>query len=209
MDISVPGKKNKIDILKDIVDCTTIITQNILSFENGFRLSYKVVASQLRILLCDISKRGNKNNSLILKIFPDFKLHPLSYTLEDVKKNLKGRLLYFTSGTLASNSNRIYDIFNVNDSPIDLDKWLNQNILDEEITILKLITSVTNKDGGAHVDLYLDRTLRKTMSSKTNEIEDHKIYIVEIGRYIVEVISQKVLGLINVDQNRLKKIFNI
>jgi hypothetical protein len=209
MDIVVPGKKNKINFLMDIVDCTTIMTHNILLFESGVRPVYKVIAAQLRILLYDISQRGKKNNSLILKIFPDFKLHPLSFTLEDAKKGLNGRLILFSPGTLTSDSDRILDIFDINAEPISLEKWLNQNILDEQITILKLITSVANLDGGAHVESYLDKTLRKTTSSKTNEIENHKIYIVEIGRYIVEVVTKKIIELLRMDHKELIKIIGI
>jgi hypothetical protein len=209
MDIAVPGNKNFIQLLKDLVDCTTIITDNILLFDKGKYYSYKVVAGQLRLLLCDISKRSKRNNSLILKIFPNIKLHPLSFSLEDAKKSLKGRLILFSPGTLTTNSKRIYDIFNIHAEPISLEQWLNQNILDEEITISKLITSVANIDGGAHVDQQLDRVLRKTMSGSTNEIEDNKIYIVEIGRYIVEIISKHLLNIFKLFQSKMNDINNI
>jgi len=206
MDIAVAGNKNYIQLLKDLVDCTTIITDNILLFDKGKYYSYKVIAVQLRLLLCDISKRSKRNNSLILKIFPNIKLHPVSFSLEDAKKRSKGRLIFFSPSTLTTNSKRIYNIFNKNAEPISLEQWLNQNILDEEITIFKLITSVANRDGGAHVDQQLDKVLRKTMSGSTNEIEDNKIYIVEIGRYIVETVSEYLLKIIELFQNKMNDI---
>jgi len=194
MDVTIPSKKNYLQLLQDIVDSLQILKINIENYDNGEKVVHKVIAVQLRILLCD-TNRG-RENSLLPKLIDNPKLHPMQKMphLEEIKKDTSRRLLFFDTGTYSSGSNRITNIFDKSSQKISLRNWLDQYIFDFTITLKKLIKSVANKAGGAHVDCNLDDTLRKTSTTILNDDISHSIYLIEIGRYILEEISNQLVS---------------
>ncbi|RPJ97276.1 hypothetical protein CW357_01010 [Rummeliibacillus sp. TYF005] len=109
-----------------------------------------VIAAQLRLILCDTSKRGSKiiDNSLIRKIQPNPQLHQIKELV-----NL----------TVDGNSFVPDELFDYEKPRIPLSDWLNQVILSitlqnkkQDITIFDFIKHSANKSGGAHVDASLE-----------------------------------------------------
>ena len=91
---------------------------------------YRVAALQLRLLLCDTTRRHNQvvNISLSKRLWPDLHLHPL---------NQDG---FFDPGR----------------NPVLLSDWLAQRLplsSGQVLTLRDLIRRVCDQEGGAHVDL--------------------------------------------------------
>lgn len=105
-----------------------------------------VIAGQLRLILCDTTKKDNKviDNSLIRKIQPNPKLFQVN-ELTNFSDGIGG----FIAG----------EMFNYDKPTIPLKTWLNQVILSinlqgkkQDISIKEFIKFSANKSGGAHVD---------------------------------------------------------
>ena len=110
-------------------DSINILEGSLKMIDSGNVAFYKVVAVELRSLLCDITRRHNKiiNISLALRLAPNLTLHPLGQ-----------------NGSFDHALPRI-----------PLDEWLQQPIptgLTPPITIRDLIRKVCDQQGGAHVD---------------------------------------------------------
>jgi len=127
---------------------------------------YNVIAVQLRILLYD-------NNRLIRTKLRKPKFHPHS------GNKFKGTEDYET--ILSEN------LFDKSKTPIDLDRWLKQEVAWSKhwdpINIKEVIDAWANKNGGAHVD------------SKVPEKEMFiiavfgKDYLIAISRYVIEILG--------------------
>ena len=90
---------------------------------------YRVIALQLRLLLCDSTRRHNQtvDISLVPRVLPDLKFHPLNSVGE----------------------------FDHDLPPMALEAWLAQPLpikATSPVTIRLLIRQVCDQDGGAHVD---------------------------------------------------------
>lgn len=89
---------------------------------------YRVIAAQLRMLLCDTTREHDEivDISLLPRVFPGIQLQPLG------RKNS----------------------FSHHADPIPLNDWLDQRVEVEEgkVTLRKLIRHVTDHEGGVHVD---------------------------------------------------------
>jgi hypothetical protein len=89
---------------------------------------YRVIAAQLRLLLCDTTREHDQvvDISLLPRVFPGIQLQPL------------GKKGYFSQ----------------NAEPIPLNKWLEQKveISNGTVTLRKLIRHVCDHEGGVHVD---------------------------------------------------------
>ena len=97
---------------------------------------YRVAALQLRLLLCDTTRRHNQvvNISLSKRLWPDLHLHPLN-----------------SGGS-----------FDPGLEPIPLTDWLAQRLPSpsgEVLTLRELIRRVCDQEGGAHVDLKPESSL--------------------------------------------------
>lgn len=178
----VPSFRSQDQLRQAVQDAITIIQNNVEAYDSGQSACYKVIASQLRILVCDTYNR--QDNSLLPKVFPNPRFHPFANPDLSEGKKAGRQLIFFMPGTLTSNSCRVFDVFELDQEPIPLASWLDQHLFDETVTIRVLIRSVADKDGGAHVDNQLDMTLQKTYSTFINERESHAVFIVEIGRYV-------------------------
>lgn len=96
--------------------------------EEGQPEFYRVIAAQLRLLLCDTTREHDRvvDISLIPRVYPGIRLQPLSR---------KGKIL-------------------PDAEPISLKEWLEQKveILGESVTLRKLIRNVCDHEGGVHID---------------------------------------------------------
>jgi hypothetical protein len=169
-------------------------------FQDGKVSAYKVIATQLRMLLCD--KREGKQNALVPRLFQNFRLHPLlvSLTRERYEKykrkfghSSKDDILFHFHGMLQPNSKggaKITKLFDESREPIELEEWLDQNLLNPEITIRELIRSVADKEA-VHSDPDYNETLKSMKSFTLNREEIHIKYIVAIGEYVLKLIKPK------------------
>jgi hypothetical protein len=121
------GKKF-IDFESYFWDSLRIIEVSLDLIEEGQPQFYRVIAGQLRMLLCDTTRVHEKvkDISLMVRLFPGIYLQPI------------GRKHRFD-----------YDA-----EPLPLAKWLEQKlpIRNVNLTIRKLIRMVCEQDGGVHVD---------------------------------------------------------
>lgn len=105
----------------------TILNHCIQLYQEGCTEFYRVAALQLRLLLCDTTRRHGRitNIALIPKLLPELTLPPIGIDGEP--------------------DHQI--------PPISLPDWLALELPTEEtITIRQLIRRVCDQDGGAHVD---------------------------------------------------------
>jgi len=106
-----------------------VIARSLSEIEKGYPEFYRVIALQLRLLLCDSTRRHNQtvDISLVPQIAPELKFHPLNSLGE----------------------------FDLNLPPISLEDWLAQPLpikSNSPVIIRTLIRQVCDQDGGAHVD---------------------------------------------------------
>lgn len=110
-------------------DSLNIITQSLRLIEDDYPFFYRVIALQLRLILCDTTRIHDESldTSLIRQINPLVKLHALG---SDPDYKDPSRML-------------------------SLDDWLAAELPGSgltSMTIRKLIRQVCDTDGGAHVD---------------------------------------------------------
>jgi len=128
-----------IDYLSYALDALDILKESIRLASGEHTGFYRVAAAQLRLLLCDTTRKHGKivDISLLPRLLPKLSLPPVDYDA------------YIVS--------RADDILLVD--------WLKQKVvMDEssEVTIRQLIRLVCDQDGGAHVDYKPESILRRT-----------------------------------------------
>ena len=111
------------------LDALNIIKQSIQLHRDGHQYFYRVVALQLRMLLCDTTRRHGKsiNTALVPRVFPDLSLPILDQKGEQ----------------------------DPDSPPLPLTLWLDQKLASSSktpVTIHQFIRRVCDQDGGAHVD---------------------------------------------------------
>lgn len=113
---------------KHFWDSLRIIEICLDQVEEGQPEFYRVIAAQLRLLLCDTSREHDRivDISLLPRVFPNIRLQPLL----------------------------VRGDFSPDADPIPLKEWLEQKvvILDAPVTLRKLIRNVCDHEGGVHVD---------------------------------------------------------
>ena len=110
-------------------DSLNIIAQSLKLINSGQTFFYRVIALQLRLILCDTMRLHDEviDISLIRRIEPNIQLHSI---LVDADRTIDPETL-------------------------SLENWLSTPLpgtKDEPFTICKLIRQVCDTDGGAHVD---------------------------------------------------------
>jgi hypothetical protein len=106
-----------------------ILRRSIELYDQGERVFYRVMAVELRLLLCDTTRRHDKiyDLSLAPRLFPNLALSPLNDRYE----------------------------FDLSGARLPLEIWLAQSIpLNPTLThtLRQLVRGVCDQDGGAHVD---------------------------------------------------------
>jgi hypothetical protein len=179
----------------DLSAAVEILKANIILYRQGKSQLYRVVASQLRLLLCD------GKQSLLPRLFNDIRLHPMTgYALnkkrDEVWKTRFGKTLsesvlfqqpfqvYVGEGGV-----RITELFNERLEPIPLEEWLNQPIFKNWLTVRELIRSVADKEA-VHSDSSYNDTLNFMLASTLNGKAIHQELIICMGEYILQVIDR-------------------
>lgn len=107
-------------------DCLAILRASLEQVAGGNPPFYRVAAVQLRLLLCDTTRRHDRvvETSLLPQVRPDLRLPPLG-----------------ADGA-----------FHPELPPLPLADWLAQPLPGGKLTLRQLIRRVCDTDGGAHVD---------------------------------------------------------
>ncbi len=174
--------------LYDIEASVSILGSNIKSYNAGNKHAYRVIALELRKLLCD--KHRGQDISLIRRVFKDIRLHPLCGDKNKIDENTS----LYIPGTISfdgKGNSYIESLFDKSQSPIVLDKWLEQKLFDNRITVRELIRSVADKEA-AHADEEYNETLKKTKTIKLSS-DDYLCSkaIISIGEYIYKIILKE------------------
>lgn len=190
-------RRFRINIYKavdDLKHSINIFEGNIRLFHEGNISVYRVIAGQLWLLLCD------GKNSLVPRVFPNLKLHPLwgSITKEGDEEwkrkfghSIKEGLVFQMPAMVSFNGkggSKIEVLFDERRQPIELGEWLDQDLFNQKTTIRQLIKSVRHKEA-AHSDKDYDDTLKFTKSIKLVDEDIHIKFIVAIGEYILKVLK--------------------
>ena len=136
-------------------DSLEIIRQSLQLVYSGNTAFYRVIALQLRMLLCDTTRRHGKivDLSLLPEILPDLKMHAMDGSGQPV-----------TDGAALSLMEWLQQKLNVNES--------------SSLTIRQFIRQVCDQDGGAHYDPKNDRVFDQSESYR-QIIENLGRYLIE------------------------------
>lgn len=193
---------NKHKILNDFCASIEILQTNIKAYHAGRKNSYRVIAVELRKLLCD-KQKGN-DVSLAPKILGTIKLHPLRGKQAKIDKNttlyIPGRIYFNGKGKVSIDS-----LFNESLCPLELGDWLEQKLHSLEITVREFIRSVADKEG-AHADDNFNTTLQKTKSVvlASDDFLSSEI-IIAIGEYVLKMLIK---GFSEAKKNNIIKYIN-
>ena len=152
--------KSMSQILYDYASDSLNILQKSLELYNAGNLEfYRIVALQLRILLCDTAFRHDhvEDISILPKAFPDLKLHPIN--LDCLERN---------TGT-----------------KLPLVEWLEQGIpnANSHLTIRQFIRQICDQDGGAHADPKINSVFLSIPKYRTKIINLGTMIVNEIKDY--------------------------
>ncbi len=158
-----------------------ILDTNIQGFWSGNKDTYRVVATQLRILLCD-------RNPLLSRVRPDVRLHKLHWTevLENCPSLANG-LEIMMPGKLSMNRDgtSYFELsFAKSKTMLNMKHWVSQPFINPQITVWHFIKSVADKEA-SHSDPDYDETLVRAKLVKYMEDESHLPCTIAIGEYLV------------------------
>lgn len=168
---------------RDLLASRDILKANIEMFHAGTRELYRVVASELRKLTCD------GRSTLLSRISPNVTLHPLPNPWGQDEH--ADKVVFQINSIIhcdGKGGSRIVKMFDDNAPPIPLENWLDQSLLNQNITIKELIRSVADKEG-AHSDKRYNDTLLLTKSVKLVSEDSHKQHIIAIGEYVLGLVD--------------------
>jgi hypothetical protein len=183
-DQSLPWSILWIAMLKSIDDYNAsfeVLKANIGLYHSGVGSSYRVVATELRKLLCD-------RKALIPRLFKNFRPHKLHMTVAFEKfPEMLDSLLFTTPCSTQFDGKGGHRSFLNLAQPLqqmDLDLWLDQPFMSKKVTIREFIKSVADKEG-AHSDPEFNDTLAFSHSVHLAADRSTGDNIVAIGEYVV------------------------
>lgn len=162
-----------------------LVESNVDRYWAGDRDCYRVVAVQLRILLCD-------RKPLLPRVIPDATLHILHWTellqgcpslMEGLTTIMPGELRTDTNG-----SSRFELLFGKSGHELSVSEWIKQPFFSLQTTVEEIIKSVADKEG-AHSDPRYNTTLSSAKQISYGGTESHCHGIVAIGEYLVRRFS--------------------
>jgi hypothetical protein len=171
--------------LHDLEASLAVISSNVTAYYAGNVHAYRPVAVELRKLLCDT--QAKTDNSLIKRLYPYFRLRPLSDNQNRIDKHtvlyIPGRMSFDGKG-----GSNMSELFNEAAPSLSLDAWLEQRLFDYATTIREFIRSVADKEG-AHSDKSYNPILRKTKSVALANNALVASAILSIGRCVVKALA--------------------
>lgn len=175
----------------DLRDSVAILEDNIGLFHAGRWHAYRVVAVELRKLLCD-GRDGS--NALIPRIWNPVRLHPLPA----IARLPMDDAVTFQMPAFASFDGKggyvVERIFDERSPLIELEEWLEQPFLSQKVTIREFVKSAAEKEG-AHSDKNFNDTLLLTYGLCFLDEPLHKALLVGIAEYVIRVIAPALLRL--------------
>jgi hypothetical protein len=159
-----------------------ILRANIGLFHQGHKDLYRVVATELRKLLCD------RPSSLVERLFPSARLHPTSLyrpgeDLRGLRVQVPGKYEFDGKGNVT-----VIQIFEKRREPIPLKEWLDQPFLNAQVTVREFIKSIADKEG-AHADPEFGQTLALAKSVHLAKDELLGLLTVGVGEYVLFVLD--------------------
>ena len=176
--------------VQDFLASKEALEVNIHSFHAGKRELYRVIATELRKLLCD------GKSTLLKRMFINLNLHPILGSINKYPEDKREGLLFHMPSVVYSNKEngaKIVALFNKKGKVITLNKWLNQSLFSNEITIETFIRSISDKES-VHSDKVYNQTLKFLKNIKLSNEEIHKTHMVAIGEYILWMINGVILN---------------
>ncbi len=143
-------------------DALKILERSLAWSRQEFRPAYRVVAAQLRLLLCDTTRVHGRivDVSLAPRLIPDLRLHP---------------------ACLGEDGHLRFDRSQARLPRLD---WLNQSLqlpaAGEAWTLRDAIRCVCDRDGGVHVDPHQPAPVYASLAE----------WILAIGEYVLEELKQ-------------------
>jgi hypothetical protein len=159
-----------------------VMAASIGNYRTGVTASYRVVATELRKLLCD-------RNPLLPRIRPRLRLHKLHWTqvlegcptlADGLEVMMPGRLCVSASG-----DSYFELLFAKSTELMAVEDWIQQPFFSPSITVRDLIKSVADKEG-AHSDPDFNETLIRSKLVKYAHNESHMIAVIAIGEYLLK-----------------------
>ena len=166
----------------DFLASISILEANIRLFHQGVRATYRVVATELRKLLCD------GQNTLLLRVFTEIRFHKLHWTdILNRSPSLANGLQILLPGRLEFNSSRprFKLLFAKTKEQMPLDEWLDQPLFGPDLSVRELLRSVADKEG-AHSDPKYNETLARAKLVQYCSEESHLHCIVGFGEYLLD-----------------------
>lgn len=165
---------------------------------------YKPLAGQLRILFCDSNKK--KDNSLLLRIYPNIKLGGLS-SIEWSKDGSSFVALHQPSDGTARIARMPYEIIRYSNGlsvanflfnkgvMLDIPSWMDQCVTHHptSLTVRDIVRHIADKGGGAHVDSNSSAELRYMNQSTPVGRPFGELFILALAR-IAQAIGEKLFG---------------
>lgn len=180
---------------RDLRASLNIIKANSELVHRGHADCYRVIAGELRKLLCD------GRSTLAPKVLSDLQFHPLISRLREsgivdpshglivpasaVRFYMPGVLNFDGKGGCTAQV-----LFDERANAIPLESWLEQPLFQCKLTIRELIRSVADKEG-VHSDAEYNETLQLTRSIILPNGEIHTKYILWIGEYVAKIIASR------------------
>jgi|GEM_PF-1789962 len=175
----VTFERSELNLKNKFEEVILILETSVFLYEAvGISAFINVVASQLRLLLCDTFK--GEDISLLPKVFNSVKFHPCKNEYVQVGSDNPDNKMIISG-----------NLFDYQAQTIDLNSWLEQEIIfcsDEKspIKIKEIIKYAANKHGGAHID-------EELMGRELFTITLSDSYLVEIGKYIIKWLDRDIL----------------
>jgi len=164
----------------DFLASLTVLEAAITMYHCGVVDSYRLVATELRKLLCD-------RNALLTRVRPGFQLHKLHWTeMLETRPSLMNGLNYIMPGRLSvsqDGTSHFELTFAQSGALMDVEHWIEQPLFSADITVRELIKSVADKEG-AHSDPDFNETLVHAKLVKYMRDDSHKPTIIAIGEYV-------------------------
>ncbi|MBI4528202.1 MAG: hypothetical protein HY695_30785 [Deltaproteobacteria bacterium] len=159
-----------------------ILETAVTHYHRGLKDAYRVVAGELRKLLCDA-------NPLLPRVRPKIRLHKLIWTekLEGCPSLVNG-LEVIIPGSMSQRpdgSCRFELLFAMNPVLMEVDQWIEQPFLSPSITVRELIRSVADKEG-VHSDPDYNDTLIAAKLVKYIRDDSHIPSIIALGEYLLK-----------------------
>ncbi len=164
---------------------------------------YRPLAGQLRILLCDSTKK--KDNSLLSRVYPNIQLSGLA-SIDWSKNECSFVALHQPSDGTAriasmpyeitqySNGLAVADLLYNNEVMLDIPSWMDQCVTHHptSLTIRDIVRHIADKGGGAHVDSNSSAELRYMSQSTPVGRPFGELFILALAR-LAQAIGEKLL----------------